>query len=196
MANDRLRWNNKYLQEAYKLPRKPSALLAKNKSRLLKQSGKRALDLACGSGRNSLFLARLGFKVDAIDISDTGLRQLVQCARQENLKIRAIAMNLQQVILPRARYDVILNFNFLQRSLFAQIENALAPNGLLFFESFTERHMILQDKKMNPAYLLNNHELKSAFPTLEILCYRETDCAEKSKGARASLIACKKQTTS
>ena len=68
MLQDRLKWNEKYQSGEYSS--EPAAIV-KEYAKLA--SGKKALDIAAGNGRNALFLAHQGFSVDAVDISDAGL---------------------------------------------------------------------------------------------------------------------------
>jgi tellurite methyltransferase len=73
----------------------------------------------------------------------------------------------------------------LQRSLFAGIERALRPGGMLLFETFTRAQMGLSGGPQNPEFLLENGELRGAFPTLKTIFYRELHAG---KGI-ASLLA-------
>ena len=76
MQNDRKRWNEKYLSETYSVD--PSPIVKK----FYKMApGGIALDIAAGTGRNAIFLAEKGFQVDAVDISDVGLRKISKGTR-------------------------------------------------------------------------------------------------------------------
>lgn len=171
---DRVRWNRRYRErEERDRHRRPSRWLTAHR-RLLDQLPKgSALDLACGTGRNSLYLARLGFEVEAVDISDVAVRRLGDLAARRKLPIRARVMNLETAGLPRGRYRVIVNINYLERKLFPAIQAALRPGGLLFFVSFLKGPSAPLRGKINPAYLLDPGELRRAFAGLEILEYRE-----------------------
>ena len=70
---DRQRWNERYREGAYQFREHPSAVLLDWQDAL---AGSTALDLACGRGRNTLYLATLGFDVHAIDVSDIAIQQL------------------------------------------------------------------------------------------------------------------------
>jgi tellurite methyltransferase len=67
---DRDKWNQRYAEDSYRKTN-PVTLL---EDWLPKLPVGRALDVACGAGRNALFLARAGFTVDAIDISHAGFK--------------------------------------------------------------------------------------------------------------------------
>ena len=70
MKQDRLKWNEKYRTESY--PTEVASVV--NKFYHL-ASGKKALDIAAGNGRNTVFLTQKGFSVDAVDISEMGLTE-------------------------------------------------------------------------------------------------------------------------
>src|SRR3972149_1346901 len=77
----------------------------------------RALDIATGKGRNAFFLARRGFQVEGVDISEVALQEAQKRAAERNLSVSFRQTDLDSVEFPEAAYDLILNFNFLQRSL-------------------------------------------------------------------------------
>jgi len=160
------------------------------------------LDLACGTGRHSLLLAAHHQPVTAIDWSSVALDVLTKNAEAQNLSagrdpngqlsvlpkselIFAVQADLDQIELPENYFAVVLCVQYLQRSLFPAIEKALRPGGILVFETFTKEQMNLQGGPKNPAYLLEPGELRTAFPKLRTLFYREL-CAQRGI---ASLIA-------
>ncbi|MEK6726529.1 MAG: methyltransferase domain-containing protein [Deltaproteobacteria bacterium] len=130
----------------------------------------RALDIACGEGRNSIYLARKGFNVDAIDISDAALAK--GRAAADGLKINFIAADLEAFQIPEDSYDLIINFNYLQRSIASDIRRGLKVGGYIIFETYT-----LEQKKFgrptNPEFLLKPNELLTMFKDLHIIYYRE-----------------------
>ena len=91
---DRLKWNEKYQSQSY--PDEPAAIF-KEYAKL--PSGKNALDIATGNGRNALFLARQRYVVDAVDIADTGLAQFAG----KHLGIHPICADLDDFDIPANR---------------------------------------------------------------------------------------------
>ena len=83
-----------------------------------------ALDVATGRGRNAFFLAERGFRVEAIDISEAALKEASKLAEEKGLTITFRQVDVDHVELSESTYDMILNFNFLQRSLIAKIGRA------------------------------------------------------------------------
>ncbi len=86
----------------------------------------------------------------------------------------------------------MLNFNFLQRDLFAALKDATAPGGLVVFETFTRLQAELPRGPSDPEHTLEAGELRRAFADFEILDYREEtllpEDAQKAR-AMASLVA-------
>jgi tellurite methyltransferase len=160
-----------------------------------------ALDLACGTGRHSLLLAARGQRVVAVDGSAVALDIVEARARGMSFAVRRarsveqvqasgagidlIQTDLEKVHLPSGFFSLIVCVHYLQRSLFAQIERALAPGGMLLFETFTRAQLEFAGGPKSTEYLLDCGELRVAFPGLRLLFYREL---RAGKGI-ASLIA-------
>ena len=146
----------------------------------------RALDIACGEGRNAIYLAREGFDVDAIDISDAALNK--GRAAVGGLKINFIAADLEVFQIPENSYDLIINFNYLQRSIVPGIKRGLRVGGYIIFETYTLEQQQFGSPR-NPEFLLKPNELLSMFKDLHITYYREGVVEEggRKKGI-ASLV--------
>jgi tellurite methyltransferase len=143
----------------------------------------RALDVACGDGRNSLHLARLGFEVDALDVSDFAIERLQAAASKRGLPISARAVDLEESPLPVSSYKVAVNFNYLQRDLFPSLERALVPGGIMVFETVAQVHIDELGQEFNPHYVLAPNELLEAFPGLLVHLHRE-GVVQRGGGAR------------
>lgn len=179
-------WDEKYRQ-GDPLGRKPASLLVENR-RLLPSAG-RALDVAMGTGRNALYLASLGLEVVGIDISPVAVERCRRKAERQGLKVMPMLANLKSYDLPKAAYDLIINFYYLERSLSPRLVEALKPDGVLAFETFTIGQLAFGWGPTNPEWLLQPGELRRMFPTLETLLYREgVFDSERGKKAIASLI--------
>ncbi len=163
----------------------------------------RALDLAMGGGRNAIFLAAHGWRVTGIDWSLAALDKAEALARNRGFPVvRAdspvgdardvtglalVKSDLQSCELPAGRFNVVLCFNYLQRSLFPAIESALCPGGALVYQTYTLNQLNFSEGPRNPDYLLRSGELREAFSRLNTVIYRET-----SEGrAVASMLAIK-----
>jgi SAM-dependent methyltransferase len=186
--DDQERWDRQYAERA--ASERPSAFL----QRIL-DSGHweiptgRALDIAAGSGRNALLLAARGFQVDAVDISPIGLEQAAARAREKSLSISWQHADLQSAQLPEATYDLVVDINYLQRSLLADLQASLKPGGWIVFETFLIDQQTIGHPK-NPDYLLASNELLDWFRGFRVCYYREGKIAEDGEPAfRAGLLA-------
>jgi tellurite methyltransferase len=149
----------------------------------------RALDLAMGRGRNSIFLAEKGYEVRGIEKSPEAAALAEQAATRHEVKIAIEIADLEIFDLPANSFDVIIVFYYLQRSLFAGIIKALRRQGALMYETYTTGH--LKYRTMNPDYLLEEGELRKVFAELDIEKYEELDMAHERK-AVARLLAFKR----
>ncbi len=147
-----------------------------------------ALDIATGKGRNALFLAERGYRVEAIDVSEVALREARKAAGERGLIVNFRQVDVDAFEFPEAAYDLVLNFNFLERSLFPKIKKALKPGGHIIFETYLIDQQVLGHPR-NPAYLLGHNELLDQFRDFRILSYREGKFSEGGKDAyRAGLF--------
>ena len=181
-------WNERYNHD-FDFPGAPASFLKEN-AHLLPWG--KALDLAMGTGRNAIYLARKGYKVDDIDISEVAVEKVQQYAQKESLSINAIQKDLTQFQIAENTYEVILNFYFLERLLITQIKKGLKQGGMLIFETYTFEQP-RYGRPHNPAYLLTPNELLQSFADLSIIFYHErVDTKEGESKAIASLLAQKR----
>jgi tellurite methyltransferase len=158
---DRQRWNLRYSSGTADMA--PNCWLVEHEALIRpRQAGQRALDLACGMGQNALYLARLGYQVDAWDISDValeGLRAALAVAG-EGLAVTLRQVDLDVAAISPATYDLVLDLNFLERRLFGEMAAALRPGGILMLRALM--HRAVGDER-TPPYLLEPGELAAAF---------------------------------
>ena len=178
---DKARWNNKYRNNPA-----PTNVVEVVEKYAKFATGNRALDIASGMGRNSKFLAKNAFVVDALDISSIAIEKL-----QDIENINAIEVDFDTYTLKKNSYDLIVCTYYLNRDLFPQIENALKENGIFIFETFVH-HPDNSKVPSNKSFLLNEGEMKATFDgRYELLYIREFMeeglCGEKSR--RASMVA-------
>ena len=96
----------------------------------LPESG-RALDIAAGAGRVSIWLARRGFEVSAIDISPVGLALAREAAADEGVQIATHVTDLEREPFPEGPFDLVACFHYRQRALFPLIAaNISAMSGM------------------------------------------------------------------
>lgn len=138
---------------------------------LLPESGK-ALDMACGLGANATCLAQNGLITSAWDISESALEQLIEHAKSHQLDITVETRDVTVKPPETNSFDVIVVSRFLERSLMPAIKNAIRPNGLIYYQTFT-KEKIDESGPGNPDYLLDKNELLDHFDDWNIVLYRE-----------------------
>jgi SAM-dependent methyltransferase len=116
--------------------------------------GGQVLDLACGHGRHARYLAAMGFRVEGVDRDAQALAEVAR------LGIATLEADLEAGPWPCAgrAFEAIVVCNYLWRPLFPRIFDALAPGGVLIYETFmigNERY----GRPANPAFLLRPGEL-------------------------------------
>lgn len=166
---DRLKWDKKYRQKPTLLEtRPPSPLLVKHLSAV---NGYCAIDLACGSGRHTLYLHEKGFCVDAVDISSVALETLA--SKTKGKEIRLLTEDLDTFTPQMHRYDLAVMSNYLDRALICRTAAVLKPGALFFIETYMD-HPENEKKDANPDFLLAPNELPGFFDSsFEILEYGE-----------------------
>ncbi len=168
----------------------PSSWLVTHREAVLSADGRRALDVACGDGRNAAYLAELGFEVHAVDVSDVAIDAVRATAADRGLAIDASQSDLEADGLPEGPYDVIVQINYLQRDLLASLARTLAPGGVLIVETFTRADREELGNGVGSRYLLEPGELPTLFPGLEVIDSREAVVQHRTRSrAVASLVA-------
>ena len=109
----RERWNERYGGAGFEpFPDAPAQWLVEHEALLreLVDAGgaRRALDVACGDGRNARWLAELGFAVDAVDVSDTAIEALRRAAAERGLRVDARVAALARYPLDEAAYEFVV----------------------------------------------------------------------------------------
>jgi len=121
----------------------------------------RAADLACGAGRHALFLAERGWQVVAIDGSRVGLDRMLEQARRRGveagIEARTDDLESDSFTLEPDSFDLVCDFYFLHRPLFAQIRRAVRPGGLFVAAIHVEE----EGGEAPHSFLLRPGELRS-----------------------------------
>jgi tellurite methyltransferase len=188
LKTDKKRWDKRFGRKEFALGKEPNSFLKKH-IRLL--SGGRVLDIATGEGRNAIFLAQHGFEVDAVDISEKGLKKARELARKKGVKVNVLLVDLDHYQIEKERYDLIANFYFLKRRLIPEVRKGLKKGGKVIFETYLLEHRTLATGGLKQAkYFLKPNELLRFFKDFRILFYREGIFREGGRRkAVASLIA-------
>jgi SAM-dependent methyltransferase len=176
--DDLNRWNAKYSAMAPPVELKPDAWL---REAIASESPGRALELASGLGHNAIWLARQGWRVDAVDVSTVGLRHAQSFMQNLGLRVNWIEADLDEFVPESGVYDLALVFRFLdRRRLPALLETALRPGGRLVYETFTMSHTRRVDSRMkNPDFALQSDELLQLFPNCDPVSYQECSLTDR-----------------
>lgn len=159
---------------------KPASFLLES-SRFFKKGT--ILDVAAGRGRNALYLAALGFSIDAIDRDEQALRELADHAKERGLtQLRVHPIDLENEPIATSvlnseqyndRYDGVVVFSYLYRPLFPAIIRALKPGGVLVYETFLiDNHYHYQHPRRKE-FCLEYNELLRLTQGLRVLHYEE-----------------------
>ncbi len=161
---DRERWNARYAAEG-ETPAPSPFLLSLDG--VLPRSG-RALDVAGGSGRNALWLARRGLDVTLADVSDVALARAARAAREAGLPLATARVDLEAGPPPAGPWDLVVCTYFLHRPLLAALPSLLAPGGLLVVAHAT-RTNLTRHARPGPDHVLEDGERPGLVRGLEVL---------------------------
>lgn len=152
------------------------------------RSGLRAMDVACGSGRDAVYLALQGYNVLAVDLLPDALDRAADLARRNRVRLATLAMNVETgPALPPDMFDLVTVFRFLHRPLFPLLRRAVAPGGYIVYETFHQRNRKTGSRPNDPAHLLSTGELSAAFEGFDIRISR--DGVERDGRFFSSLLA-------
>ena len=148
----------------------------------------RALDLAGGAGRHSIWLAQQGWDVTMIDTSQVAIEIARERASEAGVSIGLVHADLVEDDLPDGPWDLALMIHYLQRDLFPRVIERLGGGGLLAFSVATVRNVERHERPALP-YLLDEGEAPSLVDGLRIIHYAEGWSIEDRHEAR--LVAVK-----
>jgi len=167
---DQIKWDKKYIDTPKLLQSRESS---KNLQKIIKYTiGSKALDVACGAGKNSIFLAENDFEVESLDISKVALDVL---EKMNYTNITTVLTDLDGYEPLCNTYNLIIMTNYLDRKIIPKLARALKIGGVLFIETYMD-HITNTKKSSNENYLLKEGELKTFFNEhYEVLDYEEFD---------------------
>jgi len=177
--SDRRRWDEKYEGRNVAATAQPDPWLADSVAGL---APGRALELACGTGHNATWLAAQGWRVDALDISPTGLALAEARAHELGLSVNWIAADLDSWRPLQKAYDLVVVVRFLDRKQLPGIVlEALAPGGRLVYETFSHLQCDREDNHLRSrTYALAPGELRQLYSALEEIKYEEVELPASS----------------
>lgn len=145
-----------------------------------------ALDVASGSGRHTLLLARLGFSVFSVDRDQSRVQQTARSLRDQGLAAALWVADLEVSQWSAHRtFDLVLCTRFLERALWPVLRRSVTPGGFVIYETFTTSQRCLASGPRSPRHLLTSGELHRVFADWEVWEYQERRAPE----AVAQLLA-------
>jgi SAM-dependent methyltransferase len=139
-----------------------------------------ALDLGMGQGRNAVYLARQGWQVTGVDVSDVGIAQAREQARKAGVSIHTVLQDADSFDFGRSRWDLVAVIYFPPRAYIARIRESLRPGGLVVVEGF--HRDAARRRRIGPGVVFDSGELPRLFEGFRVLRYEEvTDVADWGK---------------
>jgi cyclopropane fatty-acyl-phospholipid synthase-like methyltransferase len=182
------RWNQRFAAAEYVFGTAPNAFLAAHAALL--EPGQRALCVADGEGRNSVWLAQQGLEVTAFDFSPVALDKARRLAAERGVRVRYELASVEDWRWQAGEFDVVVAI-FIQflvpaarRVLFERVSAALRPGGLLLVEGYTPAQLKYGTGGPKQVDQLYTEELlRQSFGALEIVELRAYE-AELNEGTR------------
>jgi SAM-dependent methyltransferase len=133
------------------------------------------VDLACGAGRDTVYLALHGWQMTGVDYLPGAIQRTQQLAQQQQVQVNTLLLDLESVADPFAAsalakqsFNLVVVARYLHRPLLALLPNLLAPGGILLYQTFMQGSEQFGSPR-NPNYLLRPQELAQTFANLAIL---------------------------
>ncbi len=172
--SDYEKWNRKYQKNEKLLQRRePSSVISQYIPAVT--TNKRALDIACGSGRNTLCLASMGYMVDAVDIALQPLQKLKEFANDDKIydNINIYMADLDSFEIPDTTYSVVVMANYLDRDLITKTREYIEIGGYFILDTYIDD---IRNEKIdsNKEYLLKEKEVASLFGDKFEIVYKST----------------------
>lgn len=175
--DEKASWNKKYSEGSHSSLNPDPFLVSAYDEFLFGTTPGLALDIAGGVGRHAIWLAQHGWRVKLLDIAEVGIKQAEENARRagtsRSISTKVCDLNTMHD-LGRERYDLVVVFFFLQRTLFPALTAALKPGGFVIYKTYTAEQKHFAGGPSHPMFLLEPNELLRAFSALRVLHYHET----------------------
>ncbi|MGI9324238.1 MAG: class I SAM-dependent methyltransferase [Pseudomonadales bacterium] len=145
---DQQRWNQRYAQGAYSERTHPSEFLRRWLPKLALGANASALDVACGAGRNALFLAASGYRVSAVDGASVAIERGRAAAQAAGLRVQWLVADLdagvpQSLDSKESGFDLIIMIRYVNLPLLARLQQRLKPGGYLLVEQHLQTDMLV-----------------------------------------------------
>ncbi len=141
-------WDGRFSEPGYAYGDQPNDFL---RASCQEMASGDALSLCEGEGRNAVYLARLGYRVTAVDFSEIGLAKARNLAERQGVAIATTVADLADFDLGIARWDLVVSIfaqppSAIRRRLYRQLHQALRPQGRLILESKVDVNATADDR--------------------------------------------------
>ena len=166
--SDQQKWDAKHASKDHY---GPASAVLRRLLPLINNSG-RAIDLAGGRGRHSILLAQQGLSVTCADISPVALEFAAESARNEDLDINILRVDLEDSGMPEGPWDLVVSFLYLWRPLIPSMVESLAEHGQIVIVQPTITNL-QRNSKPPERFLLDDGELPSLLDGVDIIHHEE-----------------------
>lgn len=165
-------WDDKFASRSDN-PLSPEKSLVENIVYFKKGS---VLDIACGDGRNTLFLLENGFKVTGVDFSSDALERLSMFAKRNSFLVntKQIDLSMPNSLKGIGIFDnILINHYRLSKEQFEDIESHITEDGILFICGFGHKHKV--DSKIRREDLIQPIDFEDIKESFELIRYIENE---------------------
>lgn len=148
------------------------------------------LDIACGDGRNTIFLANNGFEVTGIDFSEKALERLAYFLKQRNLSanIKQIDLSKENSLNNIGIFDnILINHYRLSEAQLLELEKNVTDNGILFICGFGDKHKV--DSRIRKEDLIQPSDFEKIKDSFDLIKY---DAIQDERGYFVTYVFKKK----
>ncbi|WP_010239037.1 class I SAM-dependent methyltransferase [Clostridium arbusti] len=163
-------WDEKFSNRSDK-PLSPEKSLVENINCFKKGS---VLDIACGDGRNTLFLIESGFEVTGVDFSDKALARLKMFSKRSNYFVttKQIDLSFPNSLRNVGIFDnILINHYKLNKDQLIELQNHINDDGILFVSGFGSKHKV--DSKIRKEDLIQSIDFEDINNSFELFKYIE-----------------------
>lgn len=171
-------WDERYRAPGYIFGTSPNLFLTSQRAAF--RPGARVLDVACGEGRNSVWLAEQGCEVVGVDVSPLALEKARRLAAERGVSVSWVEQDIRNWVWEPARYDAVVCI-FIQFAepaqrarLFEGFKATIKAGGLLVLQGYTPKQVEYKTGGPPQAeHMYTTALLREAFGGMEILHLRE-----------------------
>jgi len=177
-STSKYKWDAKYRESGYDPNPDPVPHLTEVVAAMT--PGK-AMCLACGTGRNAVYLARRGFDVTGVDVSPRGLELCRELAAERGVSLTLVEADLQEYVIEAEAFDLITSLYYYEPLLFPRIREGLKPGGLFLLHTFSVAQLKQGWGPSSDRHLARVEPVREAFADWPIQYLEDTVLARQGR---------------